>query len=87
MTEERLACFLQIYKAQCLNPVNREKGKDGIGISQYGKKEFLVRKIYEQSQTVSQTLSDRGAGRSIIGGGGIFIYSCSQTVKTIDFEI
>ena len=21
------------------------------------------------------------------GGGGIFIYSCSQTVKTIDFEI
>ena len=30
---------------------------------------------------------DRGAGRSIIGGGAIFIYSCSQTVKTIDFKI
>ncbi len=32
----------------------------------------------------------RNAGRSIIGGGGgghIFIYSCSQTVKTIDFKI
>ena len=32
----------------------------------------------------------RGAGISIIGGGGggqIFIYSCSQTVKTIDFKI
>ena len=30
----------------------------------------------------------RGAGRLIIGGGGpIFIYSCSQTVKTIDFKI
>ena len=27
------------------------------------------------------------AGRSIIGGGHIFIYSCSQTVKTIDFKI
>ena len=33
-------------------------------------------------------LRARGAGRSIIGGGGaIFIYSCSQTVKTIDFKI
>ena len=29
---------------------------------------------------------DRGAGRSIIGGP-ICIYSCSQTVKTIDFKI
>jgi hypothetical protein len=28
-----------------------------------------------------------GVGRSIIGGGGlIFIYSCSQTVKTINFK-
>ena len=28
------------------------------------------------------------AGRSIIGGGGAtFIYSCSQTVKTIEFKI
>ena len=36
-------------------------------------------------------LNGRGAGRSIIGGGGggghIFIYSCSQTVKTVDFKI
>ena len=29
----------------------------------------------------------RGAGRSIIGGGAIFTYSCLQTVKTIDFKI
>ena len=29
----------------------------------------------------------RGSGISIIGGGHIFIYSCSQTVKTIDFKI
>jgi hypothetical protein len=30
----------------------------------------------------------RDAGKSIIGGGGgqIFIYSCSQTVKTIAFK-
>ena len=29
----------------------------------------------------------RGSGRLIIGGGGlIFIYLCSQTVKTIDFK-
>ena len=28
----------------------------------------------------------RGGGRSIIGGP-IFIYSCSYTVKTIDFKI
>jgi hypothetical protein len=29
----------------------------------------------------------RGAGKLIIGGGGqIFIYSCSQTVKTIAFK-
>ena len=28
---------------------------------------------------------DRGRGRTIIGGH-IFIYSCSQTVKTIDFK-
>ena len=31
--------------------------------------------------------SVRGDGRSIIGGGGgVFIHSCSQTVKTIDFK-
>ena len=29
--------------------------------------------------------SVRGDGRSIIGGG-VFIHSCSQTVKTIDFK-
>ena len=28
----------------------------------------------------------RDRGGSIIGGGGIFIYSCSQSVKTIDFK-
>ena len=32
------------------------------------------------------SLRSRGAGRSIIGGP-IFIYSCSQTVKTIYFKI
>ena len=35
-------------------------------------------------------LEGMGAGKSIIGGGGgggqIFIYSCSQTVKTIAFK-
>ena len=29
----------------------------------------------------------RGARRSIVGGVDIFIYSCSQTVETIDFKI
>ena len=28
----------------------------------------------------------RGSGRLIIGGGLIFIYLCSQTVKTIDLK-
>jgi hypothetical protein len=27
-----------------------------------------------------------GAASSIIGGGRIFIYLCSQTIKTIDFK-
>jgi hypothetical protein len=31
-------------------------------------------------------LGFRGARKSIIGGGQIFIYSCSQTVKTIAFK-
>ena len=36
------------------------------------------------------TVNKRPQGRRKIdnwGGGGIFIYSCSQTVKTIDFKI
>jgi hypothetical protein len=43
----------------------------------------------KQSGTASQikilTEKTRGAGKSIIGGQ-IFIYSCSQTVKTIAFK-
>ena len=39
---------------------------------------------------INLKIFQRGAGRSIIGGGGggdIFIYSFSRTVKTIDFKI
>ena len=38
-----------------------------------------------KSHNICSSISD--AVRSIIGGGQIFIYSCSQTVKTIDFKI
>ena len=35
----------------------------------------------------TETKKARGTGKLIIGGGGqIFIYSCSQTVKTITFK-
>ena len=36
---------------------------------------------------IKETKKTKGAGRSIIGGGGIFIYSCSQTVKTSEMNI
>ena len=39
-------------------------------------------------RTALPLFTGKGVGRSIIGGGGAkFIYSCSQTVKTIDFKI
>ena len=44
-------------------------------------------KPWKYKDRVSVVTKVSGVGRSIIGGGGaIFIYSCSQTLKTIEFK-
>ena len=50
-------------------------------------KKLLTEKDLTWKMAVDIAYAIRGRERSIIGGGGdIFIYSCSQTVKTIDFK-
>ena len=49
-------------------------------------KQFLYFLI-EKNCTLHANRARRGARRSIIGGGHIFIYLCSHTVKTSDFKI
>ena len=50
----------------------------------------LVDKLFNEVAsfftTCSKLVVSSGAGRSIIGGWRIFIYPCSQSVKTIDLN-